>query len=148
MKLEVLLQRIYADHPYARYVLVGHGPRSTFAAGGVVRSGYLRSAGYLSLLLLLYPVCWGLSEGSNVLSPTGEMIFYGILDLLAGPVFLFLFLWSLRSIDYSAFGLMSTKYTDGYGHGGGASAGPAMATRTGATNTGAGINGAHATHAV
>ena len=76
------------------------------------------------------------------------MIFYGILDLLAGPLFLFLFLWSLRSIDYSAFGLMSTKYTDGYGRGGGGSAGPAMANRTGATNTGAGINGTRATHAV
>ncbi|RPD66065.1 family A G protein-coupled receptor-like protein [Lentinus tigrinus ALCF2SS1-7] len=133
---------------YIWYVLLGHGPRSTFAAGGVVRSGYLRSAGYLSFLLMLYPICWGLSEGGNVISPTGEMIFYGILDLLAGPVFLFLFLWSLRSIDYGAFGLMSTKYTDGsygsnaagYGHGMGAAGtgvgtGPTIANRNGAAGT-------------
>ncbi|KAI0748053.1 hypothetical protein C8Q80DRAFT_1059003, partial [Daedaleopsis nitida] len=97
---------------YIWYVLLGHGPRSTFAAGGLVRSGFLRSAGYLSFLLLLYPICWGLSEGSNVISPTAEMIWYGILDLLAGPVFLLGFLWSLRSIDYGAFGLRSTKFSD------------------------------------
>ncbi|KAI0646985.1 heat shock protein 30 [Trametes meyenii] len=122
---------------YIWYVLLGHGPRSTFAAGGVVRSGYIRSSGYLSLLLLLYPIAWGCSEGGNVISPTGEMIWYGILDLLAGPVFLFVLLWGLRSVEYGAFGLASGKYTDaaygrgagaGYGNGAGA-AGPNMAAR-------------------
>ncbi|TFK92409.1 family A G protein-coupled receptor-like protein [Polyporus arcularius HHB13444] len=127
---------------YIWYVLLGHGPRSTFASGGVGRSGYLRSAGYLSFLLMLYPIAWGLSEGGNVLSPTHEMIFYGILDLLAGPVFLFFFLWSLRSVDYGAFGLLSTKHTDasygsgtgGYGHGGAGTA-SGMTHKDGAAHT-------------
>jgi bacteriorhodopsin len=32
-----------------------------------------------------------------VISPTGEMVFYGVLDLLAGPVFLLLFLHGVRN---------------------------------------------------
>ncbi|KAI0831234.1 family A G protein-coupled receptor-like protein [Trametes gibbosa] len=121
---------------YIWFVLLGHGPRSTFAAGGVVRSGYVRTSGYLAFLLLLYPIAWGISEGGNVISPTGEMIFYGILDLLAGPVFLFLFLWGLRSVDYNTFGLRSGKYNDGYtstgagyGNNVAGTAGPGMTTR-------------------
>ncbi|KAG7194808.1 uncharacterized protein KQ657_004489 [Scheffersomyces spartinae] len=34
------------------------------------------------LVWLLYPVCWGLSEGGNVIKPTSEAVFYGILDLI------------------------------------------------------------------
>lgn len=30
---------------------------------------------------LLYPVCWALSEGGNVLQPDSEAVFYGVLDL-------------------------------------------------------------------
>ncbi|KAI9064363.1 family A G protein-coupled receptor-like protein [Trametes sanguinea] len=128
---------------YIWYVLLGHGPRTTFAAGGVVRSGYIRSSAYLAFLLMLYPIAWGVSEGGNVISPTGEMIWYGILDILLGPVFLFIFLWGLRSVDYGAFGLASGKYTDAAYGGAGAAygTGPNMAARNGAT-TGAGVNGA------
>ena len=67
---------------------------------------------------MMYPIAWGCSEGGNVVSPTGEMIWYGILDLLLGPLFLFYFLFSLRNVDYGLFGLNSGKYTDGpYGTG-------------------------------
>ncbi|CDO68344.1 hypothetical protein BN946_scf184799.g71 [Trametes cinnabarina] len=133
---------------YIWYVLLGHGPRSTFAAGGVVRSGYIRSAAYLSFFLLLYPIGWGVSEGGNVISPTGEMIWYGILDIFLGPIFLFIFLWGLRSVDYGAFGLASGKYTDpAYGNGAGAGygAGPNMSARNGATTTGPGVGTGPAT---
>ncbi|KAI0670320.1 heat shock protein 30 [Trametes maxima] len=97
---------------YIWYVLLWHGPHTTFAAGGALRSGYLLAAGYLSLLLLLYPIAWACAEGGNVITVTSEMIWYGILDILAGPVFLFFFLWELRGVDYAAFGLHSGKYTD------------------------------------
>ncbi|KAJ3478299.1 hypothetical protein NLI96_g9855 [Meripilus lineatus] len=97
---------------YIWYVLLWHAPHTTFAAGGVLRSGYIRSASYLSFMLITYPIAWACSEGGNVITPTSEMIWYGILDIFAGPVFLFLFLWNLRSVDYSAFGLQSGKYTD------------------------------------
>lgn len=108
-----------------------------------MRSGFVRGSGYFSFLLLLYPICWALSEGRNVISPNAEMIWYGILDILAGPIFLLGFLWSLRSIDYGTFGLRSTKYSDGaygnnaseYGTGTGAGTGPHM------TNNGVGTTG-------
>lgn len=40
------------------------------------------------------------------------MIWYGILDIFSGPIFLFFFLWELRGVDYATFGLHSGKYTD------------------------------------
>ena len=93
-------------------MLLWHAPHTTFAAGGVLRSGYIRSASYFSFMLITYPIAWACSEGGNVISPTSEMIWYGILDIFTGPVFLFLFLYNLRSVDYAAFGLQSGKFTD------------------------------------
>ena len=78
-----------------------------------MRSGYIRGAGFVAFVTMLYPIAWGCAEGGNVISPTGEMIWYGILDLLLGPVFLYYFVWGLRNIDYGLFGLHSGKYTDG-----------------------------------
>lgn len=34
-----------------------------------------------------YGIAWGISEGGNVISPAEEGVFYGLLDLLAAPVF-------------------------------------------------------------
>jgi bacteriorhodopsin len=68
--------------------------------------------GYVVLVWLLYPVCWGLSEGGNVLSVDHEMIFYSILDLFAGPIFIFSFLTAFNSIDYDTLGLQSGKASD------------------------------------
>ena len=99
-------------------MLLAHGPRTTFNAGAMVRTGYIRGAGFIVLVTMMYPIAWGCCEGGNVVSPTGEMIWYGILDLLLGPLFLFYFLFSLRNVDYGLFGLNSGKYTDGpYGTG-------------------------------
>ncbi|TCD68061.1 hypothetical protein EIP91_011606 [Steccherinum ochraceum] len=93
--------------------LLGHGPRTTFNAGQGVRTGYVRGSGFVAFITLLYPIAWGCSEGGNVISPTGEMIWYGILDLILGPVFLYYFVFGLRNVDYGAFGFHSGKYTDG-----------------------------------
>jgi bacteriorhodopsin len=41
-----------------------------------------------------------LADGGNVITPDGEMVFYGVLDVLAKPVFVFYHLWSLRNIQY------------------------------------------------
>lgn len=37
---------------------------------------------FFSLCFILYPVCWGLSEGGNVIQPDSEGVFYGVLDLV------------------------------------------------------------------
>lgn len=97
---------------YIWYILLWHGPRTTFAADGAFRSQYIGAASYLSFMLLTYPICWACSEGGNVISPTSEMIWYGILDIFTGPVFLFFFLFKLKNVDYDTFGLQSGKYTD------------------------------------
>ncbi|KAH9829173.1 heat shock protein 30 [Rhodofomes roseus] len=97
---------------YLWYVLLWHAPASSFAAGGVVRRGYYLATGYFSFILITYPICWACAEGGNVITVTSEMIWYGILDILAGPVFLACFLWTLRGIDYNALGLHSGKFVD------------------------------------
>ena len=67
------------------------------------------------------------------------MIWYGILDLLLGPLFLYYFIFALRNIDYGLFGFHSGKYTDGaYGTAGagyganGAGGAPGYSTKTAA----------------
>ena len=63
-------------------------------------------------MLITYPIAWACAEGGNVITVSSEMIWYGILDILTIPVFLFVLLWQLRGADYSSFALRSGKYTD------------------------------------
>lgn len=58
-----------------------------------------------AVLWILYPIAWGVCEGGNVISPDSEAIFYGILDLLAKPVFGALLLFGHRNIDPARLGL-------------------------------------------
>jgi len=58
-----------------------------------IRSSYMMLAGLLTFVWMLYPICWALCEGGNVISSDSEAVFYGILDFLAKPVFSFLLLW-------------------------------------------------------
>lgn len=53
---------------------------------------YTLLAGVLVAVWLNFPIAWGLSEGANRLSLTGEMIFYGILDIIIVPLYGTLFL--------------------------------------------------------
>ncbi|KAL9603235.1 MAG: hypothetical protein Q9219_001254 [cf. Caloplaca sp. 3 TL-2023] len=63
-------------------------------------------------LWFLYPIAWGLCEGGNVISPDSEAVFYGILDILAKPVFGALLLWGHRNIDPARLGLHVRDYED------------------------------------
>ena len=106
----------------------------------------MRGAGFVTFISMLYPIAWGVSEGGNVISPTQEMIFYGILDILLGPVFLYYFVWGLRNVEYGLFGLHSGKYSDGaygtgtgaFGHAGAGYRG-GVGEKPGVTGTGAGV---------
>jgi bacteriorhodopsin len=73
---------------------------------------YSFAAGYTAFIWLIYPICWGLSEGSNAITVTSEMVFYGILDLFAGPIFLFGFLLGIQGLEYDILGLQSGKASD------------------------------------
>ena len=92
-------------------MLLYHAPRVSFPPSERLKQKYFQAASYLSFMLITYPICWALSEGSNVITPTSEMIWYGILDIITGPVFLCFFIFQLRGIEYSTFGLTSGKFT-------------------------------------
>ncbi|KZT09473.1 heat shock protein 30 [Laetiporus sulphureus 93-53] len=97
---------------YVWYVLLWHGVRTQFPGDGVLRPGYIQAAGWFAFILITYPICWACSEGGNVITPSAEMIWYGILDICAGPIFLFFYLFRLHNVDYATFGFSSGKYTD------------------------------------
>jgi len=90
---------------YIWIALLWYGPRTTAVAGGAYRRTYFFAASYISFMLIAYPICWGISEGSNMIKPTDEMIFYAVLDVIIGPVFLAGFLFAIRNYDYTTLGL-------------------------------------------
>lgn len=58
-----------------------------------------------SLLLLLYPVAWGLSDGANVIQPDSGAVFFGVLDVC---LFIFvgtLFLYLANGVDFRSQGI-------------------------------------------
>ncbi|KAK2003579.1 family A G protein-coupled receptor-like protein [Colletotrichum falcatum] len=76
---------------------------------GTQRDYYIL-VGYFNLLWLLYPVAFGLSEGSNTIGVTPHFIFFGILDVLMIPFGAALFLVLSRNWDYNALNLYFTQY--------------------------------------
>ncbi|KZO97562.1 family A G protein-coupled receptor-like protein [Calocera viscosa TUFC12733] len=89
---------------YVVSYIVGPAAAAAGTIGSDVRKVYIRTAPFFAFVLLLYPIAWGLSEGGNVIHPDGEMVFYGILDLVIQPIFLCAYLFQLRDIDISRFG--------------------------------------------
>jgi hypothetical protein len=87
------------------YYLVWYPQRYARAFGRDRRRTYLLSAGWIWFIWMLYPVCWGLCEGGNVLSPDSEFIWYGIIDCMLIPVFTAGFLFVHRNIDVGLLGI-------------------------------------------
>ncbi|KAM0326220.1 hypothetical protein ACHAQA_006817 [Verticillium albo-atrum] len=90
---------------YVVYALVVDGRHHAKALGGSIYQTYNRCGVLTIFLWFLYPIAWGLSEGGNIIHPDSEAIFYGILDVIAKPVFGFLLLFGHRNIDPAALGL-------------------------------------------
>ncbi len=82
------------------------------ALGADVSRVYLICGVWTIFLWFLYPIAWGLSEGGNVIAPDSEAIFYGILDIMAKPVFGALLLWGHRNIDPARLGLAIRDYDE------------------------------------
>lgn len=78
--------------------------KHALAIGVDVHRTYLICGVWTIFLWFLYPIAWGISEGGNVIAPDSEAIFYGILDLLAKPVFGALLIWGHRNIDPGRLG--------------------------------------------
>ncbi|KAK9465671.1 hypothetical protein V1512DRAFT_44695 [Lipomyces arxii] len=62
--------------------MMSSGRRSSVRLGNVLQGPFLIGASTFMFLWMLYPICWGLSEAGNVISPTSEGVFYGVLDIL------------------------------------------------------------------
>jgi bacteriorhodopsin len=60
---------------------------------------YIILTSWMLFFWTIYPIAWGLCEGSNVLLVTGEMISYGILDIFTKPIFAGLILFIHRNTD-------------------------------------------------
>jgi bacteriorhodopsin len=87
------------------YTIVIDGRAHARALGGSVSRTYNIAGVLLIFIWFLYPIAWGCAEGGNVIHPDSEAVFYGILDLIAKPVFTFILLWGHRNIDPAALGL-------------------------------------------
>lgn len=101
---------------YVVYSLVFVG-RNHARALGPESSRCFNMCGVLTIFVwFLYPIAWGLSEGGNVIHPDSEAIFYGILDIIAKPVFGFLLLSGHRNIEPAMLGLNIRDPEAGVGH--------------------------------
>jgi len=81
------------------------GRKHAKALGSDVHRVYLICGVWTLFLWLLYPVCWGLAEGGNVISPDSEAVFYGVLDFCAKPVFSVMLIIGHWKINPSRMGL-------------------------------------------
>ncbi|KAJ8296664.1 Protein FDD123 [Rhodotorula toruloides] len=98
---------------YITYFLLVPGRRSSQRLGTDFHKSYSTGALYLSLIWLVYPIIWGVADGGNYITPTSEMVAYGVLDILAKPVFSVVHLMSLSRLDHARLGMSSSKVSDG-----------------------------------
>jgi bacteriorhodopsin len=116
------------------------------ALGRNISRTYVMCGTWTIFLWFIYPIAWGLSEGGNVIAPDSEAVFYGVLDILAKPVFGALLLFGHRNIDPAALGLHIRDYDDNVNthekNGGFGSA----AAHNNTTTTGVSNNGMTDTH--
>ncbi|BGP21990.1 hypothetical protein JCM10295v2_000867 [Rhodotorula toruloides] len=98
---------------YIMYFLLVPGRRSSQRLGTDFHKSYSTGALYLCLIWLVYPIIWGVADAGNYITPTSEMVAYGVLDILAKPVFSIIHLASLSRLDYARLGMSSSKVSDG-----------------------------------
>lgn len=71
---------------------------------GIARD-YMTLSLPVNALWLLYPIAFGLSDGGNVIHVTSGFIFFGVLDVLLGPVVCVLFVLMTRKWDFKKLNL-------------------------------------------
>jgi len=100
---------------YIVYALLIPGRRHASAVSPEISRTYHTGGGLLVLVALLYPICWGVSEGGNVITPDSEAVFYGILDILLFGVYGVLLLVGHNSVEPDTIGLRLRDYDEGFG---------------------------------
>ncbi len=81
------------------------GLKSATEVGSDVRGAYIKSLSILSFFWLLYPICFGLSEGGNVIQPDSEAVFYGVLDVCLFLIYPIIFLFFTKGISLERLNL-------------------------------------------
>lgn len=76
-------------------------------------------AGFTFILWTIYPIIWGVADGSYTIDVDAEIVSYAILDVLAKPVFGFWLLFTHDSMAESTFSI-GGFWSDGLGSGEGA----------------------------
>jgi len=87
--------------------------------GSDVSRVYLMCGCLTLFIWFLYPICWGVSEGGNVIPPDSEAVFYGVLDFCAKPLFSLALIFGHWNIDPGRMGLKLRDYDedpDYFGH--------------------------------
>jgi len=69
------------------FELVFHGRRTAAAKGGKVGKFFNAIGGFTLLIWTVYPIIWGIADGSRNLNIDEEIIAYAVLDILAKPIF-------------------------------------------------------------
>ncbi|EPS29498.1 hypothetical protein PDE_04448 [Penicillium oxalicum 114-2] len=87
------------------YIVIVVGMSHAKAIGQDVNRLFIMVSVWTLIMWTLYPIAWGLCEGGNVISADSEAVFYGVLDLLAKPVFGSILLWGHSKIDPARLGL-------------------------------------------
>ncbi|KAI5801247.1 hypothetical protein EDC01DRAFT_716444 [Geopyxis carbonaria] len=95
------------------YEIVWVGRRNARILGEDVHKLYIGISVFTMVIWTLYPIAWGVSEGANIIASDSEAVFYGILDVLAKPVFGIWILWGHRRFGLNRFGIANPRYTAG-----------------------------------
>jgi len=69
------------------YLLAVGGRRTVKTKSANTAKFFAAIGGFTLVLWTLYPIVWGLGDGSRILSVDSEIIAYAVLDVLAKPVF-------------------------------------------------------------
>jgi len=95
---------------YILYVLVWEARKHAYGVSSDAGKAFMICGSLTAFLWTLYPIAWGVCEGGNIISVDSEGVFYGILDVLAKPVFGALLIWGHRNISPASLGLHIVDY--------------------------------------
>ncbi|KAK4507896.1 hypothetical protein PRZ48_001631 [Zasmidium cellare] len=67
--------------------LVYHGRAAAVTKGGKVGNFFAAIGGFTLIIWTIYPIIWGIADGSRHMNVDEEIIAYAVLDILAKPIF-------------------------------------------------------------
>jgi bacteriorhodopsin len=69
------------------WMLVIHGRKAATEKGGKVGNFFTAIGGFTLIIWTVYPIIWGIADGSRKMDVDEEIIAYAVLDVLAKPIF-------------------------------------------------------------